>query len=577
MDNTVEHTAKAFLGLTLNCARCHDHKYDPLDQKEYYQFRAFFEPTNVRTDPVPGGGLDGKKDGLARIFDEKSDAQTFLFIRGDEKNPDKDKPLVPATPAVLGGDLKIEAVNLPREAAYPGLSPTLEKEMLAAAKAEADKAREAVEKLVAAKTEGEPLAAAKLKLSAAEAERAAVEARVAADQAKYAASPAPDAEAKAALAGQAERVATFVKAEAELAAAKLAAKPADGKKTKAVEEAEKQLGEKQKALEKARTELVKPAAPSYSSFGKVYPGTSTGRRLALARWITSRDNPLAARVAVNHIWLRHFGEPLVPTVFDFGLNGRPPTHPQLLDWLAVELVEHGWRMKDLHRLIVTSAAYRMASSEGPEELASKNRSIDPDNRYLWRAPVRRLEAEAVRDSVLHVADKLDPAAGGPELDPAAALTSPRRSMYFRHAHEKQAVFLQLFDAASPNECYRRQHSVVPQQALALANSPLALSHARTLAGELAKEAGPGADAQTESEFVNAAYEQVLTRPPLDDEREACMRFLDEQTKLLADPKKLEAFAAGDGAAVKPSSDPHQRARENLVHVLLNHNDFVTVR
>jgi hypothetical protein len=150
-------------------------------------------------------------------------------------------------------------------------------------------------------------------------------------------------------------------------------------------------------------------------------------------------------------------------------------------------------------------------------------------------------------------------------------------MYFRHAHEKQAVFLQLFDAASPNECYRRQHSVVPQQALALANSPLALSHARSLATELTKEAGPGADVETEAAFVNAAYEQVLTRPPSADERDACVRFLAEQTKLLSDPKKLEAFAAGDGAAVKPSADPHQRARENLVHVLLNHNDFVTVR
>ena len=167
--------------------------------------------------------------------------------------------------------------------------------------------------------------------------------------------------------------------------------------------------------------------------------------------------------------------------------------------------------------------------------------------------------------------------GGPELDPATSLTSPRRSLYFRHAHEKQAVFLQLFDAASPNECYRRQHSVVPQQALALANSPLALSHARTLAGELTKEVGAGAEGETEIAFVNAAYEQVLTRPPGDDEQAACARFLAEQTKLLADPKKLEAFAAGDGAAVKPAADPHQRARENLVHVLMNHNDFVTVR
>jgi hypothetical protein len=237
----------------------------------------------------------------------------------------------------------------------------------------------------------------------------------------------------------------------------------------------------------------------------------------------------------------------------------------LLDWLAVELVEHGWSMKHLHRLVVTSATYRMDSGDGPD--AEHNRSIDPDNRYLWRAPVRRMEAELVRDAVLHVAGKLDLTAGGPELDPAAGLTTNRRSLYYRHAHEKQMTFLRLFDAASPNECYRRQHSVVPLQALALANSPLARSQSRVLAAKL----------KGEPDFITAAFEHTLSRRPTDGERATCEEFLKSQSARLAEPAKLSLFAAGEKPSVAPSEEPVQRARENLVHVLLNHNDFVTIR
>src|SRR5205807_576200 len=164
-----------------------------------------------------------------------------------------------------------------------------------------------------------------------------------------------------------------------------------------VADASKTLADAEKALADARTAAQEPAT-NYTPLGQVYPSTSTGRRLALARWMISRDNPLAARVAINHIWMRHFGEPLVSTVFDFGLNGHPPTHPELLDWLAVEFMNDDWSMKRIHRLMVTSSAYRMASFAGEAEEA--NRRIDPDNQYLWRANTKRMEAETVRDSVL---------------------------------------------------------------------------------------------------------------------------------------------------------------------------------
>ena len=351
---------------------------------------------------------------------------------------------------------------------------------------------------------------------------------------------------------------------------------------KAADAAEKGVSEKRKALDAAGSALNQ-TSPAYAPFSEIYPATSTGRRLALARWITDRRNPLAARVAVNHVWMRYFGEPLVPTVFDFGLNGKPPTNPELLDWLAVEFVEPSdasgraagpWGMKSLHRLMVTSAAYRMESSA---PAGDPNLAADPDNLYLWRMNPKRMEAEVVRDSVLAVAGKLDRAAGGPDLDPAAGLTNRRRSVYFRTANEKQMVFLQVFDAPSPTECYRRQQSVVPQQALALANSPLALAMSRNLAADLSREAGPAADRRTDPAFVAAAFEQVLGREPKAAEREACEGFLGEQAERLEAGGRLTPFPGAELGEAKPSADSHQRTREDLVHVLLNHNDFVTVR
>jgi hypothetical protein len=267
---------------------------------------------------------------------------------------------------------------------------------------------------------------------------------------------------------------------------------------------------------------------------------------------------------MNHIWLRHFGQAIVPSVYDFGRNGRPPSHPALLDWLATELMDaspppspqggegrvRGWSMKAMHRLIVTSNAYRMASTPDPENLAR-----DRDNVYLWRMPSRRMEAELVRDCVFDVAGRLDTTMGGPDIDYQLGLTVPRRSVYFRHAQEKQMEFLKLFDAAAVTECYQRKESVLPQQALALANSELTLKHARLLARELDEGFSDAAA------FTTAAFERVLSRPPTAAELAECVTFLADEA------------GRHDGKTVSRAL----RARENLVHVLLNHNDFVTIR
>ncbi|MCI0357923.1 MAG: DUF1553 domain-containing protein [Planctomycetaceae bacterium] len=813
MDDAVEHTGKAFLGVTFNCCRCHDHMYDPLAQQEYYQLRAVFEPYDVRTDRVPGEA-NTDKSGLVRVFDAKADAQTFVFVRGNEKEPLKDQPLSPAVPKVFASvPFAVEPVTLFPQSYYQGLAGFVQEESRAAAKGAIEKAKadleaaakglaaarqkqadfvaanpatpapaaggesvlsddfakandacwkldagqweykdgrlvqsdprdemcgiitrephpqdfiaslkykltggdtyksvgisfDAVEKsdlqavylsahspgphlwvrkagqesypvsspkatavevgqqydlkiavrgklanvwvdgklvlayklaadrvtsgklifwtydataefvrvsverlpdalalvesvdaaaptadsLAAAVADAEKnSAAAEKSLAAAEAAIVSVEARIAADAANYATPLGANAKELSQAAAAVERkhaalaaeVALF-QAEQKAAQAKRAVKEGDEKTKKAAADADMAVMTAQKALEAAQKAATEPSE-DYTRLTTVHPATSTGRRLALARWITSRDNPLAARVAINHIWLRHFGSPLVPSVFDFGMNGKPPTNQPLLDWLAVELMENGWQMKHIHKLIVTSKTYRLASTAGQMTNDQGPMSNDPENLYYWRANPRRLEAEAVRDATLFVAGSLDLARGGPDLDQTSGLTVPRRSIYFRSSKEKKMEFLSLFDSANPVECYRRSESIAPQQALAMANSTLTLAQSRVLAKKLSDSLGGVAKSEEVAvdkaprRFIASAFIRILSREPSPAELAVCLEFLTEQTAKLADPKSLTAFSAGPAASVPPSSDPAQRARENLVHVLLNHNDFVTVR
>jgi hypothetical protein len=231
----------------------------------------------------------------------------------------------------------------------------------------------------------------------------------------------------------------------------------------------------------------------------------------------------------------------------------------LLDWLAAELMAQNWSMKAMHRLIVTSTTYRMASK--PDDA---NLKIDPDNIYLWRMNSRRMEAEAVRDNLLYVSGNLDPAMGGPDIDHNLGLTSRRRSLYLRIAAEKEVEFLKIFDGPSVTECYMRKPSVMPQQALALANSELILREARHLAHTLAAESG-----EDDKAFVIRSFLAVLARQPNDDEVRTCADFLSKQTKRQDAP--LSTISS------ERSTSADQRARENLVLVLFNHNDFVTIR
>ena len=610
LDETVEHTSKAMLGLTFNCAKCHDHKYEPFSQVEYYRMRAFFEPYQVRTDMVPGEA-DLEKDGIPRAFDCNLEATTFLHVRGDDRNPDKGRVIEPAPPAFLAlGEMRIEPVALTTEAHQPGLRPFVLEAHLADAerriavacsalavarkkRAEAERATKVANAMPAA---GEPAeegtgestkpgveptdapspleqatsdeVVAEKALVAAEAQPASIRARAAADRARHQ-RPAPEDLARSiADAVRAERLATAAKADEDLSRARVAVLRATPAKKEA---AQKIRATARSAFQAARKAIDTPGEAYTPLLGslktlesnleteasrrKPFPETSSGRRSALASWVTDPKHPLPARVAVNHLWSRHFGKALVPTVFDFGRKGTPPTHPELLDWLAVELVERDWSLKHIHRLIVNSNTYRLTSSSAgasDETLAN-----DPDNRYYWRANPIRMEAQLVRDSLLDLAGELDPTLGGPSI-PINDEASRRRSLYFVHSHNEHQKFLSMFDDAGVLECYRRPESIVPQQALALENSPLATAMAAKIARRIAA-ANPRA---SDRDFVLAGFLTVLSAEPSGSEQAIAM----------------EALARLTGAAEsKGRADPGARAKAQLIQALLNHNDFITIR
>ncbi|MEY5014349.1 MAG: hypothetical protein RIS92_707 [Verrucomicrobiota bacterium] len=244
----------------------------------------------------------------------------------------------------------------------------------------------------------------------------------------------------------------------------------------------------------------------------------SGRRTALANWITDTQSgagALAARVIVNRIWQHHFGQGIVPTPNDFGKTGTAPAHPELLEWLANELLRNEGSLKSIHRIILTSAAYQQSSSPSQE-----SRDKDPDNTLLTRYPVRRLEAEIVRDAALKVSGTLDPRPFGPgTLDEG----STRRSIYFTVKRSRLIPSMVAFDAPEPLTSQgNRPSTVVAPQALFQLNSPHARKWANALASRISQKAGPSAKP---TDLITAAYQESLTRRPTDQEMEIANRFL----------------------------------------------------
>ena len=435
------------------------------------------------------------------------------------------------------------------------------------------------------------VAAATTKIQAAEQELATLEQRIAADTARYktgllAEDTQADHGVKALIqqACRSERETAVAKAKANLATIDVVIASAEVKIAAASNQpdqssrdaANKELQGAQQSRAvaasavKSADETLAKETGEYTALSPKYPQVTSGRRTMLARWIANQDNPLTARVAVNHIWLRHFGQAMVDTTHDLGRNGSQPTHPELLDWLACELMESGWSMKHIHRLIVTSLTYQftsqLPSSSGHAPTLATAHQVDPDNKKYWRFPATRMQAEVLRDSLLQVAEELDNRMGGHEIDHKQGMTSHRRSLYFAHHGEEKMEFLELFDAANPCDCYKRSTSVQPQQALALSNSELTKSLSRSLAKRLWESAQAEGQGTATARFSRLAFLQVLNREPLTAEWSAAEDFLRAQT--------IRLTSAGSGVS---TLEPATRARENLVHALMNHNDFVTVR
>jgi len=622
----VEHTGKAFLGLRFNCAHCHDHKYDPITQEDYFRFRAFFEPLEFRHDRVPGGpdlpkykkyvpgsggSLKPTKAGLSRVFDVDLEAKTYLYHGGDARNKVKEHgPIAPGPPKFFfPSAMRIEPVDLPTVAHQPGLRPFVRQEetkkrqsaIVSAEKTLAAAKNELAALQTATPSDDAPVLAEKLasmrrrvvlnstQLDAARKALAAFKARVVADESRHALS-ADNREAFARTASKSERIARL----ASLIVAQLVAEDnvrnaqakaaADPKASAAVKKAEVALVKAKKNVAAAEKALTTEST-QYTPLGPSYPAKSSGRRTALGRWITGRENPLTARVAINYIWMRHFGKPLVESVSDFGMAGKSPSHPQLLNWLAVELMGGDrnesdpikpWRMKRLHRLIVTSNTYRMQSQ--PAGLDDPNYERDADNVFLWRFPARRLEAEALRDSMLHVAGTLDLTLGGPELLNTQGETTHRRTLYYLQHPEAGGTmgFMTSFDPPDPGSCYRRTDSTVPQQALAMTNSRLAIHYGRLLAGKVWKDVKKANtnEATREAAFVTHLFEQMLTRRPTNAESKIVRVFLTRQTELY---RQSEVKVTTSKGTVAASTDPRMRARESLARSLFSHHDFVTLK
>jgi hypothetical protein len=264
-----------------------------------------------------------------------------------------------------------------------------------------------------------------------------------------------------------------------------------------------------------------------------------GLRFTLAQWIASPDNPLTARVMVNRLWQHHFGRGIVETASNFGKNGVAPTHPELLNWLATTFVERGWSVKEMHRLMVLSSAYRQ-SAENPAWAANEK---DPDNRLLWKFERRRLEAEAIRDGILYLSGGLNSAREGPSVFPplpddladfarygrtGGLMWEPnekeedarRRSIYIFQRRSLPLPMMAAFDAAAFSEsCELRSSTTTPLQALSMMNGYLVHEEAARLAARIVAETGEEPEGQ-----IAQAFETILGRAPEPDELERFKRF-----------------------------------------------------
>ncbi|MCB1124322.1 MAG: DUF1553 domain-containing protein, partial [Verrucomicrobiae bacterium] len=333
-------------------------------------------------------------------------------------------------------------------------------------------------------------------------------------------------------------------------------------------------------------EVVRPYPPEFLSAKFAKPESKRLTRLDLAHWITDPDNPLTARTMVNRLWAQFFGTGLSAVLDDLGNQGEWPSHPELLDWLAVEFVDRGWDVKAMVKLMVMSATYRQTSTRRPE-LAD----IDPNNRLLARQNARRLEAEFVRDNALFIAGMMDDEVGGPSAHPYqpagyyAPLNFPKREyeadlddrQYRRGVYTHwQRTFLHPmmanFDAPAREECTaQRTVSNTPQQALTLLNDPTFVEAARVFAQSILESSAMGSGL---TDRLTRMFQRALSRKPTDRELDSLSRFIAARKEYYSkEPEEAAAFLETGMSSVPENADPVELAAWSAVaRVILNLNE-----
>ena len=533
----------SLLGLTVGCARCHDHKYDPLTQREFYSLSAIFQtaldPYDWRppTERVLPTALESELKAVEshnaplKIQLEKLEAELK-----EKARPFKEK-FLKETLAALPGDVRddLKAVAATPKEKRTGLQRYL-----------ARKFKDAVEPSYAALGDRFP------------------------EFKKYAAEPQKSIEhiknVKYGSETNFKDKTKFLLKPGIRALYEMGGEPSPAyllKRGQAQSVGERVYPSVPAVLN--RTELT-PYRPV-----KVPGRDTSGNRLGLARWLTQPNHPLTSRVKVNRIWSHHFGRALVTSPGNFGRTGSKPSHPQLLDWLATEFVDRGWSQKAMHRLIMTSTAYRQSSRVG-----RRAREGDPDNVLLSRMPLRRLDAEALHDSVLRVTDRLDPTPFGipvaveekpsGEVIPEATERGWRRAIYLLKRRRMPVSALEAFDypVMMPN-CDERRHSTVVVQALQLMNSELMRNHARYLAGRLMDQAPGDPEKQIEN-----LYLRVLTRYPRADEKQRVLASLDT----LGEEWKVHLEKRNEAGPRGPTAD--WSALSSVALTLLNSAEFLYI-
>lgn len=539
LNDITDTVGAVFCGLTLGCARCHDHKYDPISQADYYRFQAFFanaaaNDTTVLASEAEEARYNARLTAWESATREIREAMTQLeephrqAILQDyiEKYPDNiqvalKKPAESRTPFEHQMVAKARLYLDPASHQFLAPASSCVSRMSAADKSRWQALKKSLDGFAGLHPGTLPRAAAVTDVAA---------------------TPPP----------------THVLARGNWNQPQEVVAPGFFR-----------------ALGVSDPEIVpvmlgKPLRGGPGADGTGSDGLKTsGRRSALAHWLSAPTNPLTARVMVNRLWQYHFGRGLVGTASDFGVKGEAPTHPELLDWLAGEFIRSGWRMKAMHRLILCSAAYQRSAVGDEASLAAGTR-LDPEDHLLWRYPRRRLEGEVIRDAALAVSGRLNRDIGGVSVFPelpvgfetrggwkvsGAAGAVDRRSVYVFVRRNTRYPMFESFDMPDTHEsCARRNVTTSPVQALTLLNSRLTQNWAQSFAVRVLETAGGDEERQ-----VEVGWEMAYGRRPSSEEKGMALEFLRRQHQVVTQSN------AGSNAGT---------ALVDLCHVLLNSNEFV---